>query len=157
MQAQARAMTVERHYTGHPTRLMGPAKGHGAHPCHGARRGDCDYPRCADTDKTAAPGGACRRRIHLHAECKSRNPTRSHGNSGEGVAAQYRLSAPTGRPENDVSSCLLNPELRQVARNRESSERAALFIGIGCNGQWPVTKFGRKRMAGYVPAASPDL
>lgn len=68
-------------------------------------------------------------RSHLYAECKSRNPTRSHGNSGEGVAAQYRLSAPTGRPENDVSSCLLNPELRQVARNRESSERAALFIG----------------------------
>lgn len=68
-------------------------------------------------------------RSHLHAECKSRNPTRSHGNSGEGVAAQYRLSAPTGRPENDVSSCLLNPELRQVARNRESSERAALFYG----------------------------
>ena len=88
------------------------------------------YPQCADTDKTAAPGGACRRRIHLHAECKSRNPTRSHGNSGEGVAAQYRLSAPTGRPENDVSSCLLNPELRQVARNRESSERAALFMVV---------------------------
>ena len=123
-------MTVERHYTGHPTRLMGPAKGHGAHPCHGARRGDCDYPWCADTDKTAAPGGACRRRIHLHAECKSRNPTRSPGNSGEGVAAQYRFSAPTGRPENDVSSYLLNPELRQVARNRESSERAALFMVV---------------------------
>lgn len=69
-------------------------------------------------------------RPHLYAECKSRNPTRSHGNSGEGVAAQYRLSAPTGRPENDVSSCLLNPELRQVARNRESSERAALFMVV---------------------------
>ena len=51
----------------------------------------------------------------------------------------------------------MTDELRQAARNRESSERAALFIGIGCNGQWPVTKFGRKRMAGYVPAASPDL
>lgn len=34
-----------------------------------------------------------------------------------------------GDRKNDVSSCLLNPELRQVARNRESSERAALFIG----------------------------
>ena len=34
-----------------------------------------------------------------------------------------------GDRKNDVSSCLLNPELRQVARNRESSERAALFYG----------------------------
>ena len=35
-----------------------------------------------------------------------------------------------GDRKNDVSSCLLNPELRQVARNRESSERAALFMVV---------------------------
>lgn len=35
-----------------------------------------------------------------------------------------------GNRKNDVSSCLLNPELRQVARNRESSERAALFMVV---------------------------
>ena len=35
-----------------------------------------------------------------------------------------------GDRKNNVSSCLLNPELRQAARNRESSERAALFMVI---------------------------
>ena len=150
-------MTVERHYTGHPTRLMGPAKGHGAHPCHGARRGDCDYPRCADTDKTAAPGGACRRRIHLHAECRAETQPAAMGTAERAWRLNTASRLQPGNRKNNVSSCLLNPELRQVARNRESSERAALFIGISCNGQWPVTKFGRKRMAGYVPAASPDL
>ena len=92
-----------------PYAPMGPAKGHGVRPCHGAVRGDCDYPQCADTDKTAAPGGACRDGIHLYAECKGRNPTRNHGNSGEGVAAQYRLSAPTGRPEKRREQLFVEP------------------------------------------------
>ena len=54
-------------------------------------------------------GGACRDGIHLYAECKSRNPTRSHGNRGEGVAAQYRLSAPTGRPEKRREQLFVEP------------------------------------------------
>ena len=57
-----------------------------------------------------------------------------------------------GNRKNDVSSCLLNPELRQVARNRESSERAALFMVVwvstprkavgGCGGADNVVRGG---------------
>ena len=122
-------MTVERHCTGHPTRLMGPAKGHGAHPCRGVVRGECDYPWCADTDKTAAPGGACRRRIHLYAECRAETQPAAMATAVRAWRLNTASRLQPGDRKNDVSSCLLNPELRQVARNRESSERAALFIG----------------------------
>lgn len=44
----------------------------------------------------------------IYAECCSRRPDRSHGNDGEVVAAQYRLSAPvevvSAREADPVSS-----------------------------------------------------
>ena len=50
-----------------------------------------------------------------------------------------------GNRKNNVSSCLLNPELRQVVRNRESSERAALFMAVWVSTPCNANGWARRR------------
>ena len=69
-------------------------------------------------------------RPHLYAECRAETQPAAMGTAVRAWRLNTASRLQPGDRKNNVSSCLLNPELRQAARNRESSERAALFMVI---------------------------